>query len=72
MELHFYGYLHNIMTNIHHLLLSPSNKYLYLLELVYAPVVSPSKAVRYGKNCDERKKYEKIILKNVSKIIEEK
>jgi predicted O-linked N-acetylglucosamine transferase (SPINDLY family) len=31
-----------------------------------------SKAVRYGKNCDERKKYEKIILENVSKIIEEK
>jgi len=31
-----------------------------------------SKAVRYGKNCDERKKYEKMILENVSKIIEEK
>ena len=31
-----------------------------------------SKAVRYGKNCDERKKYEGMILENVSKIIEEK
>ena len=29
-------------------------------------------AVRYGKNCDERKKYEGMILENVSKIIEEK
>lgn len=31
-----------------------------------------SKAVRYGKNSDERKKYERMILENVSKIIEEK
>ena len=31
-----------------------------------------SKAVRYGKNCDERKKYEGMILENVGKIIEEK
>ena len=29
-------------------------------------------AVRYGKDCDERKKYEKIILENVSKIIQVK
>ena len=31
-----------------------------------------SKAVKYGKNCDERKKYEMMILENVGKIIEEK
>ena len=31
-----------------------------------------SKAVEYGKNRDERKIYEKIILENVHKIIEEK
>lgn len=31
-----------------------------------------SKAVKYGKNYDERKKYEGIILENVGKIIEEK
>ena len=31
-----------------------------------------SKAVRYGKNKDKREKYGKIILENVSKIIEEK
>ncbi len=29
-------------------------------------------AVRYGKNSDERKKYEIMILENISKIIEEK
>ena len=31
-----------------------------------------SKAVKYGKNCNERKKYEIMILENVGKIIEEK
>ena len=31
-----------------------------------------SKAVEYGKNSDERKKYEGMILENVCKIIEDK